>query len=482
MFYRDMPKGVLYLNVITLFAVAGFAVLLGTLNLYLQKIGMPIAKVNTLTASFFALIFLLHFLGGSLGGTWISYRALFCFSLLLQIIGIVCIAIPHLPIILVGMGVFVAGVGLNVSCINMMLTQLFSANDMRRRTSFSINYAYMNIGFTLSYIVANIFQADNNYQAIFIFAAICIALALVLHLFAWRHLADKATYFAQHTSRYLHRFYAAPLTILVCLLLMLYLMHHPDLASRLIYVAFVLGFLAVAYCALRVKALAKKMWVYIILIVSMMMYAFIQGLAGTALQNFVKYNTNQSFLGLHIEPAGFQLAETLSVVIFGFLLAHWLKQRRERGKSAYPAQLMISRGLGFNVLAFLMLPLGIWVLQITHEQKVLLLFPILQSIFVAASEVVVSAICYSLAGELISTRFQGLFTGYMFLNIAFGTNLAGPFSNAILGQYQHLATVAASQTNPMYSRMFLWMALVALVATIIYWVLEKPITKLSQSN
>jgi len=136
------------------------------------------------------------------------------------------------------MGFFVTGVGLNISCINMMLTQLFAADDFRRRTAFSLSYAFMNVGFVVSYIVANIFQAQNNYKAIFIFAAICIAIALILHVFyAWRHVADKATHFAQHTSHRVYRFYAAPITILACLLILLYLMHHPDLASSLIYVS-----------------------------------------------------------------------------------------------------------------------------------------------------------------------------------------------------------------------------------------------------
>jgi len=220
------------------------------------------------------------------------------------------------------------------------------------------------------------------------------------------------------------------------------------------------------------------MWAYIILIASIMMYAFCQGLIGTALQNFVKYNTNQSFLWIHIEPAGYSFFESAGVVIFGLLLARWLKRRRDHGKPAYPMQKMVSRGLGFNVLAFLMLPLSIWVLHLTHGEKVLLVFPILLAIFVALAEVMVNAMGYSLAGELVPTRFQGLFTGYMFLNFAFGTNLAGPFSNAILGKYQDLSTVAASQTNPMYVKMFLIIALVALIATIIYRLLEKPITKL----
>lgn len=86
-------------------------------------------------------------------------------------------------------------------------------------------------------------------------------------------------------------------------------------------------------------------------------------------------------------------------------------------------------------------------------------------------------VSYSLAGEFVPTKWQGLFTGYMFLNIAFGTNLAGPFSNIILGHYHNLATVSSTQTNPMYVKMFLFMAIVALVVTVIYLALNKTITR-----
>ncbi len=214
---------------------------------------MPIAEVNTLTASFFALNFLLHFLGGTLGGRWISFRGLFCFSLVLQVVGLIGIAIPHISIILLGMGLFVTGAGLNVSCINMMLTQLFAAEDMQRRTAFSLNYSAMNIGFLISFIVANQFQAHNNYMGAFIFAAVCVAVALVLHALAWRHVPDKNTHFAQVMYKQPARFFAAPSAIVVCLIILLYLMHHPDIASTLIYVAFIIGLLTVLYSANKQK-------------------------------------------------------------------------------------------------------------------------------------------------------------------------------------------------------------------------------------
>ena len=169
--------------------------------------------------------------------------------------------------------------------------------------------------------------------------------------------------------------------------------------------------------------------------------------------------------------------ESLFVIIFGLLLARWLKYRRDHHHPPLAAQTLISRGLAINILSFLMLPLGVWYMHATAGSKVLLFFPILQSLFVAMAEVGVNVVSYSLAGEFVPTKWQGLFTGYMFLNIAFGTNLAGPFSNVILGSYHNLATVSSTETNPMYVKMFLFMALVALVVTVIYLILNRVITK-----
>ena len=113
--YRNIPKGVLNLNIIQIFSTVGFAVLLGTLNLYLQSKGMPVAQVNLLTASFFALNFLLHFLGGSVGGTFMSYRGLFFVSLGLQAVGMLLIALSSLKIILLVMACFITGIVLHIN-------------------------------------------------------------------------------------------------------------------------------------------------------------------------------------------------------------------------------------------------------------------------------------------------------------------------------------------------------------------------------
>lgn len=479
MFSQDnMPKGVFNIYMISITAIIGFASLLGTLNLYLQHRGLSVHEVNLLTASFFGLNFLLHFLGGTLGGGLLSYRNLFFISVLLQVLGLLGISAHDINVILTGMALFVTGSGLNVSCINMMLTQRFEAGDIKRRVAFSINYSCMNIGYIISFSIASFFQIHGSYHMLFIVAAACLLLTLVFHIANFRHVKDHNTFFANTFHRHPMRFIAAPVIIALCFFGVLFLMHHAQIASDFIYVLFIIGvILALRIAKKSQREYRGKIYAYMLLIGACLVYAFVQGLMSTALQNFIAFNTTEHLFGLHLAPSGVNAADSIGVLIFGFLLAKILMKKGRDG-SIMPPENLIASGLGFNVLSFLMIPLGIWVSNLMGYHLIPLYYPFVLLLFAAAAEVQVNTTNYSMAGDLGQSKHQGFLTGYMFLNIAVGVNLAGPFSNMIIGRYHDLSQIPASVTNPMYSKAFLLLSVIALIITVIYITLRKPIHRL----
>jgi len=321
--YKNMPKGVLQLNLVQVFSTVGYAILMGLLNFYLTRNGgMSKTEANTLTASFFALNFLLHFVGGALGGKYFSFRGLFCFSLVLQIIGMLMIAIPSQNFILLGMAFFITGSGLNVSCINMMLTQLFEAKDKRRRVAFSINYSAMNVGFFLSFIFAGMIQEGNSYYIAFYAAVACLIISFCIHILNLKNVKDKDTHFHNVFSKQGHRFFVAPFIIIACLIMSLYLMYHPEIAMVIVYLTF---FILLAYLlifAFMQKPMYKKQILsFLVLTSACMIFACVQGMQTGALQNFVEDNTTKTLLGFSMQPATVNSFETLGVIIFGLLLA-----------------------------------------------------------------------------------------------------------------------------------------------------------------
>lgn len=472
--YREMPRGVLLINIIQLFSTVGYAALMGLLNFYLtQHIGMAQSEANTLTASFFAINFLYHFLGGAVGGRYISFRGLFFISLALQFMGLLLIAINNHSIVLVGMATFITGSGLNVSCINMMLTQLFKPNDNKRRQAFAVNYSFMNIGFLITFLIAGYLQGQNQYAPTFIFAAVCMIIAMGLHLGLWKHVNDKDTTYSLIFFNSPKKFFYTPIIVIACLVFALFLMHYPNIGSWVVNISFISMVIYLIKFAFQQQIEYRiKIFTYMILMVGTMLFACVQGLQSTALENFVEYNTNKSLFGIEMQPATINMFENLGVIIFGFVFAVLMKNSKvETAPATY-----VTRGLLSYVLAFLMIPLGVFLSNSYGLSSVI--FPILLLLIVAAGEIQVNPVNYAMAGEMLKPQHQGLFTGYLFLNVAFGINLSGPISNYAL------ASESSNQTNPLmtnhlYSEIFYVMALAALVIAILFYFSIKAVNKTS---
>ena len=181
--FSAAPEGTAALFFIQIFSTLGFAVLYSTLVLYATKhLRLGVKEATTLMGVFGAFNYGLHLFGGYLGGRFLSNRNLFVGGMALQVIGCACIATGTLALFYVGLALFLTGSGLNVTCINMMLTQRFTPEDPRREGAFLWNYAGMNVGFFVGFSAAGHFQATESYSSLFIFATLGNFVAIVLAL------------------------------------------------------------------------------------------------------------------------------------------------------------------------------------------------------------------------------------------------------------------------------------------------------------
>ena len=104
----------------------------------------------------------LHLFGGYLGGRFLSNRNLFVGGMASQVIGCACIAVGTSAMFYIGLAFFLTGSGLNVTCINMMLTQRFAPEDPRREGAFLWNYAGMNVGILCRVQRGRLFPGDGE--------------------------------------------------------------------------------------------------------------------------------------------------------------------------------------------------------------------------------------------------------------------------------------------------------------------------------
>jgi POT family proton-dependent oligopeptide transporter len=449
--FSAAPEGAAALFFIQIFATLGFAVLYSTLVLYSTKhLHLAVIQATTLMGVFGAFNYGLHLFGGYLGGRFLSNRNLFVGGMALQVIGCACIATGTLALFYVGLALFLTGSGLNVTCINMMLTQRFTSDDPRREGAFLWNYAGMNVGFFVGFTVAGYFQGTQNYASLFIFATLGNFVAIVLAFFNWRTLSDRNTPLLEATAGQFRLRQLAGVGILIGLVpVVWFMLQRPGGTEMIIKVICGAVALTLIYLTLchRDRRERRNMTAYLILTVGSLMFWSLYQMAPSGLQLFAVNNVNLMVGTVQIQPQWIQNINTVCIVIGGPLLAAFFTRARGRGwRIDIPQQFATS--LLLMAVAFLILPLGIKLAGLDGKSAFVWLFAsyVLQSV----GELLISPIGYAMIGKLAPKQYQGVMMGSWMLVTGLASLFAGDFS----GMIPEPSGTTAVTTNPGYAKLF----------------------------
>jgi POT family proton-dependent oligopeptide transporter len=436
---------------IQIFATLGFAVLYSTLVLYATKhLHLGVKEATTLMGVFGAFNYGLHLFGGYLGGRFLSNRNLFVGGMALQVIGCACIATGTLAMFYIGLALFLTGSGLNVTCINMMLTQRFTPEDPRREGAFLWNYAGMNVGFFVGFSAAGHFQATESYSSLFIFATLGNFGAIVIAMLTWKTLTDRNTPLLDATRRQFQLRQLAGLAILIGLVpVVWFMLQRPEKTETIIKgicgaVALTLVYLTVRHKDRRER---RNMTAYLILTVGSLMFWSLYQMAPNGLMLFAVHNVNLMVGSIEIQPQWIQNINTVCIVLGGPVLASLFTRMRARGwRIDIPQQFAAS--LLLMALAFLILPVGIKLAGLDGKSAFWWLFAsyVLQSI----GELLISPIGYAMIGKLSPRQYQGILMGSWMLWTGLASLFAGDFS----GMIPEPTGNTAAATNAGYAKLF----------------------------
>src|SRR5437762_13031566 len=312
--FAAAPEGTAVLFFIQIFATLGFAVLYSTLVLYATKhLDLPTKLATTLMGVFGAFNYGLHLFGGYLGGRFLSNRNLFVGGMALQVIGCGCIAVGTLALFYVGLAFFLTGSGLNVTCINMMLTQRFTSEDPRREGACLWSYAGMTVGFFVGFTVAGYFQGTESYASLFIFATLGNFVAIVLALASWKTLRDRNTVLLEVTPKKFQQRLLAGIAILLGLVpVVWFLLQRPDMTETLVKGICALVALTLIYLTLRHPDRREKrnMTAYLILTVGSLAFWSLYQMAPSGVMLFAVHNVNLMVGPVKIQPQWIQNINT----------------------------------------------------------------------------------------------------------------------------------------------------------------------------
>jgi len=460
----QVPDGAGVLFFIQIFATLGFAVLYSTLVLYATQHLHFLAKdATTMMGVFGAFNYGLHLFGGYLGGRYLSNRILFVGGMVLQVFGCACIAGGTVALLYVGLALFLTGSGLNVTCINMMLTQRFKPDDVRREGAFLWNYAGMNIGFFVGFTAAGHYQRTANYAGLFLFATLGNVVAIVIALVFWKTLADRDTPLLEFDARRFRLRFIGGVAILFGLVpVVWFLLQHPHGTEALVKVISAVVALALAWLTLRHRDLREKnnMWAYLILTVGSLVFWALYQMAPSGLQLFAVNNVNRKVWGVEVAPQWIQNINTVVIVVGGPLMSALFVRLRASGwKIDVPKQFAAS--LTLMGLGFLALPVGISF----ADGKGMSAFSwlVVSYVFQSFGELLISPVGYAMIGKLAPRQHQGVMMGAWMLVTGLASVFAGDFSSMV----PEPSEGSAVTTNPVYAKLFIELGCGSLVVGVV---------------
>lgn len=479
--YADiMPQGAGALFFIQMFSTLAFSVLYSTLVLYITNwLKLSSGVATGITASFIAFNYALHLLGGYIGGRFLSYRSLFSIGMVLQMIGCILISIPTTTAFFWGLASFLAGSGLNVTCINCMLTQLFQPSDKRREAAFLWNYSGMNVGFLVGFTISGYFQLNSGYHELFLLSSLGNLIALMITLFKWKSLGDINTHFFDLTPNKKFRANLIGFSMIVTLLLSLRVfLKNSNFSNSLIMTVGVLMIFVIGYFATQQPKVEdrKKVWAYLILALTSVIFWTLYQIMPMGLTLFAERNVDRHFLGFLIAPQWILNINSFVIIIGGPLLSMWFTYLRSRGvRLTIPLQ--FSLALILIGAAFAILPIGIHLADakgFTNFNWILLSY-VLQSI----GELFISPIGYAMVGQLAPHRLQGLLMGTWMMTTGVAATLSDYFSNMALGATNSTDPLV---TNASYSHTFGLLGWTSIAAGVVLVVFLPLVLRLTQER
>lgn len=472
----SMPDGMVPLFCIQIVSTLSFSVLYSTLALYIKgKLGLAESSANSIMGVFIAFNFALHLLGGLWGGRLLSNRALFCVGMVAQVVGCLFLSTGDAQYLYWGLASFLTGSGLNVTCVNCMLTQRFTPDDTRRETAFLWNYAGMNIGFFVGFSMSGFFQLTQDYEHLFLLSSLGNIIALSICFASWHRLADQGTAFVKKTKKEQRR---AATFGLLCILALPFalsqILQYADWANKLIIVTGVIMLGVILYIALkqRNQDIKNKLFAFAVLMIVSTIFWMLYQIGPMGLTFFIDNNVARVYGHWTIPPQWFQNINTIAIVIGGPVLSIiFNKMRRSNIDINIPVQFAFA--LLLIGIAFILLPVSIAYANSSGlvSPSWIVLCYLLQSI----GELLISPIGYAMIGALAPASLQGVMMGMWMLNGGVGATLSSYSSNLMIHGQTDLSPLV---TNNSYSHVFLMLGLFAILSSVVVFLMVPKLKSL----
>lgn len=396
-----------------------------------QGLELDISTAKAVVATYSASAFMLSIIGGWVADRlWGAYRSTLYGGLII-ITGHIILAFPLDYAAFLGI-IFVAiGTGLLKPNIATMVGELYTPEDKRRDSGFSIFYMGINIGALLAPITVSYFRNIGGYHAGFAVAALGMAIALFFYLRGKTTLSEQSENVPNPiTSEQKLKLLRNGLVLLIGIVLVLgffrFFLEMSIITSitnslNLLAMIMPIGYFWIMFTSPKVnKAERSRLLAFIPIFLTTAAYSMLFEQGGSSLVEFAVKGTELNVGSLKISPEWYNSVNPLAIILFtGFFAILWTKLN---GKPSLPVKLAI--GLGLVVLSFFYLGFTAkyyegfnmlapwWVLVVAY-------------LIMTIGELCSSPVGYSAATLLAPKSFKSQGLALWLMASAFGQSVAG---------------------------------------------------------
>lgn len=386
-------------------------------------------KAYAILGSYAALVYTMPMFGGFMADRFIGYRRAVIFGGILMTIGHLVLALPNDWSFFYGMAFIICGNGFFKPNISSLVGTLYTENDPRRDSGFSIFYMGINIGAALGGALCAYVGTEINWHYGFGLAGIFMFIGLIVFIIGKKSLGKKGlppdadtlnqNVFGPMKPEWL--IYGGTLLIVPLVVMLFHQYHLMD------YIMFGLGMVSLIYVLsigmkLEKDARMKLFAALMMIIFSIVFWAVYEQNAGS-MNLLAERNAEMTLFGLDLpELAVNNFLPPGWVIILTLIVAPLWPWLNKRGKEP-------STPLKFAI-SFICLGIGFYIFYLgcraNESTGVIPLWPfVLGYMFIILGELCLSPIGLSMVTKLSPFKVVSMMMGIWFFASAIGEFLAG---------------------------------------------------------
>jgi len=191
---KGHPKGLYSLSFTEMWERLGFYLMLGILFLYIIDterggLGFSRGKAAEIYGTYMAFVYFTPFVGGMIADRILGYRRSVLIGGILMAAGYFALGVRSLPTFYAGLALICFGNGFFKPNISAMVGNLYASDDPRRDAGFNIFYMGINVGATISALLAAPLRNLWSFNMAFTAAGVGMLIGITVLVISWRGLS-----------------------------------------------------------------------------------------------------------------------------------------------------------------------------------------------------------------------------------------------------------------------------------------------------